>query len=148
MNNNTSYSYFLRKAERSLTEFPMPTSCSVWCGTVKMYSLSDKHGHIFYIGCTTSPLKVRLSCHLSVSGRSVRSNIWKANKIEQLDNYVTINLIEEYYATGQTAWHAKRSFLKREQYWINKHIEMGCTLFNIEAIKLNKSAYTQYKPTT
>jgi len=54
---------------------------NVWMGYVKIYSLSDYDGNVFYIGCTSSSLKTRLSNHLSISGPSVLSNIPKANKI-------------------------------------------------------------------
>lgn len=135
-------------AVRSVKGIPRQTefaATDIWCGYVKIYSLSDKNKNIFYIGCTTRSLHARLRDHQYTASSNSLGNVRKANKIHELDGMVFINLIEKHYAVALDWWQAQNRFLHREQYWIKKHIEMGCLLFNKEAIKGNERLYKKYE---
>jgi predicted GIY-YIG superfamily endonuclease len=106
---------------------------SCFCTYVKIYTLSDKSGNIFYVGCTSKTLEKRLRGHLSD-----KSNIKKNNRIKELNNEVFINLIEEKFVSAEKAIYAQKRLAKRELYWINKFIELGYDLCQREAEKAKR----------
>jgi hypothetical protein len=99
---------------------------------VRIYTLSDKAGDVFYVGCTTKPINERLISHINEARvSSVGSK--KNEKIAELGYEVLATLVE-IRDIEVDQWGSSREKTELEYLWINKYRALGYSLTNIHPI--------------
>lgn len=99
-------------------------------GFAKVYTLSDENGNVFYVGCTTRDIKLRLACHITEAKMNTVGNAIKNAFIRSLDYKVLVTLIEEKFVTGGKAYDAVHRAKDLEYKWMLEFINRGCVLCN------------------
>ncbi len=91
--------------------------------TVYIYTLSDpRDGSIRYVGKTTNP-KVRLNSHINkIETKDRRKSQW-VESLTKDGMRPIMNIVDEAISKGEAA--------QKEQFWVNKCLSEGCTLFNL-----------------
>lgn len=98
----------------------------------KVYTLSDKDGDVFYVGCTVHELEKRVAAHIS-EARSGKGNKRKAARIVQADLEVYATIVEIKWVTERSAVDALMKMASIEKKWISKYMDLGYNLCNKEA---------------
>lgn len=98
---------------------------------VKIYTLSDKNGNIFYVGCTAEKLDVRLKAHLL----NVRTypNSEKAKYFAAINNEVIVKAVYKETVSTIYKFQAHRKIAAKELEYIYKYTDLGHPLVNREA---------------
>ncbi len=94
-----------------------------------VYSLSDKNGNVFYVGCTIQPLQKRVTAHINEAANceniDKKSCIIRAN-----DGKVSAAVLERKWVTGINGKAAQLRLLNIENYWVKKVESLGYVLCN------------------
>lgn len=102
-----------------------------WLFEAKIYALTDFDDKIFYIGCTTKPLKVRLQMHLgNVKQHGSWSNSKRVQRIRMLNENVKIKELYSFGTFGINKSEAIRKASFIETVWIKKYLDAGFDLCN------------------
>ena len=108
---------------------------SVFCGYGKIYTLADKVGNVFYVGCTTQNIEVRVGAHISEA--RVRSRGGKMNRkcarIIELNYEIYATIVDMQYVAYYKQ-SATDKLYPLEKKWIEKYISLGYNLCNKEAL--------------
>ena len=117
----------------------------VFIALIKIYSLADHSGNVFYIGCTTARMESRLANHISEAKRNKRvSNQRKNDIIRKLDFSIVCTIIDTKWVTAEYKHRLKDTAVKLEKEWIKKYTELGYQLCNGRLPIIKKSA--EYGP--
>lgn len=96
-----------------------------------IYALTDYEDKVFYIGCTTQSLLLRLSGHISEARKNwPYTNQLKNEKIRALDYRIRIKELETVAVSGRNSACAQRSAAPIEHDWIKKFSKEGVELCN------------------
>lgn len=99
----------------------------------KIYTLSDKNGGVFWVGCTIREIEQRLYDHLcEARNNHPYSNKRKNEKIRGLNYDVYATVIDTRVIECQSRSLAKRETKNWELEWIYKYRNQGYELCNSE----------------
>ena len=99
----------------------------------KIYTLADKNGNVFYVGCTISSVESRLYYHLCEARQDYHwSNRRKVKIIQDLNFEVVATVVHTKMLKGEYYWDVKKELEEIELEWIKKYILLGHNLTNLE----------------
>lgn len=115
----------------------------LYCGFAKIYTLSDKNGNVFYVGCTTKPVAFRLSAHIAEARKwKISSNKIKGQKIAGLNFEIIATVVDvKWFTYCYPKIHTWNKVKDWEKGWIKKYMDLGYNLCNREARKKVATAY-------
>lgn len=103
--------------------------------------MADHNGNVFYIGCTTRRMELRLANHISEAKRNKKSGNHRKNEIiRKLDYSIVCTIIDTKWATSEYRHSLKDMAIKLEKEWIKKYTELGYQLCNGRLPIVKKSA--------
>lgn len=112
-------------------EYKEGTYCPFYGAYGKVYSLSDRNGNVFYVGCTVMPMEKRLLQHISEAKANRKHSNRAKNKIISDSNFeITATILDIKYVTGRYARNAQRQLCNTEKSWIEKYVSLGYDLCN------------------
>lgn len=111
------------------------TSCRLVCAYVRIYTLSDKDGNVFYVGYTTQNIEKRLGAHLAEAKYGpVSGNKRKNAHIAKLNFQVAATIVDMVLFSGSSWDHIAKKGRKLEKEWIIKYKALGYDLLNRHSI--------------
>lgn len=121
--------------------------CPLYTACIKVYSLADKKGNVFYVGYTSKSLEYRLSQHVNGS-RPYQIEIEKpghlkisakAEHIRKLNFKVVATVIDIAWVASQHGYVIPSIGRRLEKKWIQKYLDLGYALTNREIKTYNKA---------
>lgn len=112
----------------------------LYYGYGKVYTLSDKSGNVFYVGCTTGAMNARLSGHISEARANYTNSNKTKNKIIADSNFdIVATIVEIKWLTWMFRDIYRCQTLKKlERQYIKKYLDLGYDLCNREAKRKEK----------
>jgi GIY-YIG catalytic domain-containing protein len=120
----------------------MSNHSKLYAAYAKIYFLSNSRGSVFYVGCTTKELSIRLNEHIS-DARTGRYSTAKTKKIKSLKYRVFIYELERTWVTGTNAVNAVAKARHKEVYWIKEMLKQGYDLTNRENQNIERKTLSQ-----
>lgn len=110
--------------------------CMFYGAFAKIYTLSDEYGNVFYVGCATQDLAIRLKLHLT-NARACNgtTNRKKDRLIRALEYKVVIKEVDSIWVTGSDRKYLHHKARHLESDWILKFHLMGYKLTNINFLR-------------
>lgn len=134
------------KTEELIGGYKLGTICYFYGTYAKVYSLSDKHGNVFYIGLTGHPIEKRLLAHIAETKSCKIKGSKKIEKIKSLNYEVYISIIEMVWTTGRTHREAVAKIRSLESQTIQTYKSLGYELTNrTKEVGLPKLLAEEYK---
>lgn len=99
----------------------------------KIYTLSDRDGNVFYVGCTILSIEYRLQCHISQAMSKklrLQVNTKKIQRIRDLNFDIVATIVEIVKIDGSKVPSPKKYLKPFELKWIKKYLNDGCDLCN------------------
>lgn len=106
--------------------------CSFFGAFAKVYTLSDKSGNVFYVGCTTNRVELRIASHISEARTDKGANKKKNEKIRLLKYEVVVRIVDIKWVTGEKRGAAFSKMRGLEKQWTMKFHRLGYDLCNLD----------------
>jgi hypothetical protein len=111
---------------------------SRFCGAYsKIYTLSDKNGNVFYVGCTVRNAEIRFKQHINEAKAGYLKSR-KLKRIQELNYEVVMTIVDMFWITGYDHMDLVHRSQRKELEWINKYRELGYELTNGRIKKFTK----------
>lgn len=105
--------------------------CDFFGAQARIYSLADQQGNVFYVGCTTMRMEIRLAQHISAAKTNAKyTNKRKSAIIRKLDYEIICTIIDMVWVTAESAYALKYKAHGLEKQWIKKYTDLGYQLCN------------------
>lgn len=112
-------------------EYKEGAYCKFFGAFAKIYTLSDKDGNVFYVGCTTKSITLRLAQHISEAKcNKSYANSKKNAAIRDIDYCVVAQIVDMRWVTGNKSNMLTKGARDLEKNWILKFHGMGYDLCN------------------
>jgi hypothetical protein len=98
---------------------------------VRIYTLSDKSGNIFYVGATSQQIEARLKQHLDTA--RLYGSTAKSLKIREINFQVIATIVDMVYVAGPWSMTPVSKAAPIEQTWIEHYRSLGYVLTNAPA---------------
>lgn len=117
---------------------------AMYCGYGKIYTLSDKAGNVFYVGCTMATMRNRMAAHITQAKRNRHGTNRRKNEIIAGLNFeIVATIVDLIWITANChKLFTNYKFKEAEKKWIKKYSSLGYDLCNREVIKKKENMIT------
>jgi GIY-YIG catalytic domain len=130
-----------KKNENSTTSEVYFPHSHLYCLYGKVYTLADKSGNVFYVGCTTMTVEQRLCQHISEAKRNSKGTNTRKNLIISKLNYeIVATIVDMVWLTSSRSRLSGQRINKIEKKWIEKYVALGYELCNRDVYKKRQLA--------